>query len=156
MNRPPGAQTLILPAEASGLSAEPHYRVAIACLCLRDRMRFCAELQESATGRILWVAPDTSTRQPPENRRPSHRLCGKNDRMLGNLLDDVFWSIAGVLTQTIWSGGRKDAEQARADPRSGHLALEVGAQRDVRRQRTGLRPLPEHVRAGDRDRHFGE
>lgn len=34
---------------------------------------------------------------------------------LGNLIDNVFWSITGTLAQTVWQGGRKDAVQGQAE-----------------------------------------
>jgi tetratricopeptide (TPR) repeat protein len=54
-----GPAPLIGTDEASGgvprsAAAQPHYRVSIALLRARDRVRFAAELHEGETGRILW------------------------------------------------------------------------------------------------------
>jgi tetratricopeptide (TPR) repeat protein len=45
---------LITPADVSERSVERQYAVVVTCLRMQDRIRFCAELRDSATSRILW------------------------------------------------------------------------------------------------------
>jgi DNA-binding SARP family transcriptional activator/Flp pilus assembly protein TadD len=45
---------LILPADPGPAAPEPHYHVTLSCVHLFDGMRFCAELQEEPSGRIIW------------------------------------------------------------------------------------------------------
>lgn len=61
---------------------------------------------------------DARTAAAARDKLPSLRLSASvflQAQELGNLLDEVFWSIAGTLTQTVFAGGRKDAEQERAE-----------------------------------------
>ncbi|MGF7206632.1 DNA-binding SARP family transcriptional activator [Skermanella aerolata] len=51
-NGPP--TPVILPADGSPAAPEGSYRVSLTCLPFLDNIRFCAELEEEATGRILW------------------------------------------------------------------------------------------------------
>ena len=63
-------------------------------------------------------AADARTAAAARAKLPTLRLSASlfvQASELAELLDDVFWSIVGVLGQNIFSGGRLDAEQQRAE-----------------------------------------
>ncbi len=63
-------------------------------------------------------ALDRRTAAAARDKLPSLRLSASlflQAADLGNLLDDIFWSITGTLSQTVFAGGAKNAAQARAE-----------------------------------------
>jgi NodT family efflux transporter outer membrane factor (OMF) lipoprotein len=61
---------------------------------------------------------DARTAAAARDKLPTLRLSASTFLQatdLANLVDDVFWSITGLLSQTLWNGGRKDAAEAQAE-----------------------------------------
>ena len=63
-------------------------------------------------------AADARTAAAARSKLPTLRLSASlfvQASELADLLDDIFWSITGVLAQNLFDGGRRTAEQARAE-----------------------------------------